>query len=29
MNIEADIKWIQQELDKVKYPAFIEAIKTC
>lgn len=27
MNIEADIKWIQQELDKVKDPAFIEAIK--
>lgn len=27
MNTEADIKWIYQELDKVKNPAFIEAIK--
>ena len=27
MNLEADIKWIHQELDKVKDPAFIEAIK--
>lgn len=27
MNMEADIKWIQQELDTVKDPAFIEAIK--
>lgn len=27
MNIEADIKWKHQELDKVKDPAFIEAIK--
>ncbi|PIQ18197.1 MAG: hypothetical protein COZ75_02075 [Flavobacteriaceae bacterium CG_4_8_14_3_um_filter_34_10] len=27
MNLEADLKWIHQELDKVKDPAFIEAIK--
>ena|SRR5690554_2050790 len=27
MNLEADLKWIHQELDNVKDPAFIEAIK--
>lgn len=27
MNLEADLKWIHQELDTVKDPTFIEAIK--
>ncbi|HLT51226.1 MAG TPA: hypothetical protein VKZ93_04680 [Arenibacter sp.] len=27
MDLEADLKWIHQELDNVKDPAFIEAIK--
>jgi predicted transcriptional regulator len=27
MNLQADLKWIHQELDKVKDPTFIEAIK--
>lgn len=27
MNLQADLKWIHQELDSVKDPTFIEAIK--
>jgi len=27
MNLQADLKWIHKELDKVKDPLFIEAIK--
>lgn len=27
MNLQADLKWIQQELENVKDPTFIEAIK--
>ena len=27
MDLEADLKWIHQELDNVKDPTFIEAIK--
>lgn len=27
MDIQADLKWIQQELNQVKDPIFIEAIK--
>jgi len=27
MDLQADLKWIQQELNNVKDPAFIEAIK--
>ncbi|WP_373059452.1 hypothetical protein [Zunongwangia sp. H14] len=27
MNLRADLEWIHQELDKVKDPTFIEAIK--
>jgi hypothetical protein len=29
MDLQADLKWIHQELDNVKDPTFIEAIKTC
>lgn len=27
MDLQADLKWIHQELDNVKDPVFIEAIK--
>lgn len=27
MNLQADLEWIHKELDKVKDPLFIEAIK--
>lgn len=27
MDLQADLKWIHQELDKVNDPSFIEAIK--
>lgn len=27
MDLQADLKWIHRELDKVKDPTFIEAIK--
>lgn len=27
MDVQADLKWIHRELDKVKDPTFIEAIK--
>lgn len=27
MDLQADLKWIHQELEKVKDPTFIEAIK--
>lgn len=27
MDLQADLKWIHKELDKVKDPTFIEAIK--
>lgn len=29
MNIEADIKWISEELKTVKDPTLIEAFKIC
>lgn len=28
MDLQADLKWIHKELDKVKDPIFIEAIKS-
>lgn len=28
MDLQADLKWIHEELDNVKDPTFIEAIKT-